>query len=474
MLTLLDRTFDRNCQGYCRRDFLRIGSLGLFGGLTLPNLLAARAQAAPGYGSGRPVTGKSVVLLFLQGGPSHIEFFDPKMSAPAEVRSCTGEVQTSLPGITFGGTFPKLAQLANRFTVIRNYGSRNNDHSYLAVTSGRNPLKAAMSALYTRIAGPINPQNGMPTNVLVLPEAVQPGLKLANNFETSALPTLTSPGDLGPTCGAFDPAAGGEFKRLMQLQMEPAHLDDRRQLLGQLDALRRRLDASGTLNSFDRFQQQAFDLVVRGVVEAFDLSRENPKTIERYDTSKLFRLEDVTRWHDMKRATNQLGKQMLLARRLCEAGVGFVTVSDCGWDMHANSNSPKNMEGIKPLGGQVDHAVAAFLEDVRERGLSDKILLVVTGEMGRTPRRNKDGGRDHYGNLTPLLLAGGGLKMGQVLGESDKTAANPVADPQTPANLLATIMRTMLDVQEIRTMTNLGKTADIVTSGEPIPGLLPG
>jgi hypothetical protein len=436
-------------------------------------LLAAKAQAANGYGSGRPVTGKAVVLLFLQGGPSHIELFDPKMNAPEQIRSSTGEVQTALPGITFGGTFPKLARLANQFTVVRNYASRNNDHSYLSITSGGgNPLKASMSAMYTRVAGPINPRNGMPTNVLILPEAVQPGLKLGGNFETGALPTLTSAGDLGPTYGAFDPAAGGEFKRLMQMQLDPAHFDDRRQLLGQLDSLRRRIDASGALNNYDLFQQRAFDLVMRGVVQAFDIAKEDPKTLERYDTSKLFRLEDVTKWYDMKRATNLLGKQMLLARRLCEAGVGFVTVSDCGWDMHSNSNSPKNLEGIKPLGGQVDHAVSAFLEDVRERGLSDKILLVVTGEMGRSPRRNRDGGRDHYGNLTSLLLAGGGLKMGQVIGESDKNAAYPAADPQTPANLLATIMRTALDTNEIRTMPNLGKTADIVTGSEPIPGLL--
>ena len=124
----------------------------------------------------------------------------------------------------------------------------------------------------------------------------------------------------------------------------------------------------------------------------------------------------------MRRASNLLGKQMLLARRLCEAGGGFVTVSDCGWDMHANGNSPKKMANLPPMASQVDHAVAAFLEDVHERGLSDRILLVVTGEMGRTPRRNRDGGRDHYANLTTLALAGGGLKMGQVIGQSDSKA----------------------------------------------------
>lgn len=469
MLTLRDRSPDRNCQGYCRRDFLKIGTLSLFGGLNLPNLLAARASGAP---ASRFVKDKAVVLLFLQGGPSHIETFDPKMIATEDVRGAFGEVATTLPGITFGATFPRLAKMAEKIAVVRSYGSKNGDHSYLSVTAAGNPLKAAMSALYTRVAGPIHPRTGLPNNVLVLPEAVQPGLKLGSNFETSALPTLTSPGDLGPTCGAFDPSAGGEFKKTMQLQMEPERFGDRRELLGQLDALRRRADAAGAWDSMDRFQQQAFDLVTRGVADAFDVSKEDPKVLERYDTSKLFRLEEVTKWFDMKRASNQLGKQMLLARRLIEAGVGFVTVSDCGWDMHANENSPKNLGGFPMLGGQVDHAVSAFLEDLHERGLSDKVLLIVTGEMGRSPRRNRGGGRDHYGELTPLLLAGGGLRMGQVIGSSDRGAARASSEPLKPSHLLSTVMHTVLDTTAVRAEAGLGKVADIVTGGEPIPGLL--
>jgi hypothetical protein len=469
MLTLLDRNRDRNCQGFSRREFLRIGGLSMFGGLTLPELLAARAQAKAGH----LLRDKAVVLLFLQGGPSHIELFDPKMSAPTEVRSVTGEVQTTLPGITFGGTFPKLAQLANKISVVRSYASRNADHSYLSVTSGGgNPLKAAMGAMYARVAGTINQRTGIPTNMLVLPEAVQPGLKLGSNFETGALPTLTSPGDLGPSYGAFDPSGGSDLKKSMQLAMTQDQLADRRQLLGNLDQLRRRLDASGAIDGLDRFQQQAFDVISRGVVEAFDLSKEDPGTIARYDTSNLFKLEDATKWFDMKRSSNLLGKQMLMARRLCEAGCGFVTVSDCGWDMHSNNNSPKNLGGFKMLGPQVDHAVAAFIEDVHERGLSDKILLVVTGEMGRSPRINRDGGRDHYGNLTSLLFAGGGLRMGQVIGQSDKNASAPMSEPQTPKNLLATVMHTMLDLTELRAQPSLARVADVLTGGEPIPGLL--
>jgi Protein of unknown function (DUF1501) len=222
----------------------------------------------------------------------------------------------------------------------------------------------------------------------------------------------------------------------------------------------------------DRFQRQAFDAVTRGVARAFDLAREDPATVARYDTSGLFRREDITKWYDMHRSTNLLGKQLLLARRLCEAGCGFVTVSDCGWDMHANGNSPKNMANLPPLTRQVDHAVAAFVEDVHGRGLSDRILLVVTGEMGRTPRRNRDGGRDHYPDLTTLLFAGGGLKMGQVIGRSDGLAAHPASERYTPRHLLATVLQTLLDVGEVRVRPGLGKAAGVIGGGEPIPGLL--
>jgi hypothetical protein len=469
MLSIIDHSRGRTCQGYHRREFLRIGGLGLLGGLTLPGLLRARAELAS---AGLPVRDRSVVLLFLQGGPPHIEFFDPKMTAPAEVRSMTGEVKTALPGITFGATFPKLAKRAGELAVVRSYGSGNADHRYLAVTSGGNALKAAMGALYARVAGTTRPGTGMPTNVVVLPEAVQPGLKLGGNFETGALPTLTSPGLLGPSYAAFDPSGGSELKRAMTLKVPAARLDERRRLLARLDDLKRAIDLKGEMEGADRFQQQAFDVITRGVAQAFDLSKEDPRTIAKYDTSKLFKAADVQKWYDMKRATNLLGKQMLLARRLCEAGCGFVTVSDCGWDMHANGNSPKKMALLPELSGQVDHAVAAFLDDVRERGLSDRILLVVTGEMGRTPRRNRDGGRDHYPTLTALALAGGGLKMGQVIGQSDRNAANPVGERYTPKHLLATVMHTLLDLGKVRLLPGLGKAGVALTEGEPIAGLL--
>ena len=451
MLNISDPLPDHNCQGWTRRDFLRVGTLG-FGGLTLPGLLALKARAAA---AGLPVADKSVVLLFLQGGPPHIEFFDPKMTAPAEYRSITGEVATRLSGITFGGTFPKLANIADKLAVVRSYGSQNGGHTYLSVTSGGNPMKAAMGAIYSRVAGPVEARTAIPTNTLILPEAVQPGLKLRSNFETNALGTLTDPGELGASMAAFNPSGGSTLKEDMQLQIPPTRFADRRSLLKKLDSLRRQLDHSGVMESVDRFQQQSFDLITSGSFRAFDLSGEDPKAVAKYDTRGLFKAEDLQKWGDMRRATNLLGLQMLLARRLCEQGCGFVTVSDCGWDYHANSNSPKNMAGIHPMGAQVDHAVSAFIEDLEDRGLSDKILLIVTGEMGRSPKLNRNGGRDHYGRMTSLLFAGGGLKMGQVIGQSDSRAAEPSSRPYTPRNLYGTVMRVLFDVGELRVTPGL-------------------
>jgi uncharacterized protein (DUF1501 family) len=469
MLTISDPQPDRHCQGFSRREFLKVGGLG-FGGLSLADLLRSQVQAASG---GEVVRGKSVVLLFLQGGPSHIETFDPKMSAPSEIRSIFGEVQTKHPGITFGAHFPKLAALADRFSIVRSYGSGNAGHTYQAVASGGNKLNATMGALYARVAGTNHRVTGMPMNTLILPEAIDPELQMGKNFETNALPTLTAPGDLGPTYAAFDPQGGGVLKQNMELKLPRSRFDDRKSLLSNLDRIRRQVDATGMLAGLDKYQQQAFDVIVGGVADAFDLSKEDPKTIARYDTSHLFSQKESQSWFDMKRSSNLLGKQMLLARRLCEAGCGFVTVSDCGWDMHSNRNSPKNLGAMEWLGPQVDHAVSAFIQDLEERGLSDKILLVVTGEMGRTPRINKNGGRDHYGNLTPLLFAGGGLKMGGVVGQSDKHATEPQTKPYRPEHLLATVMHVLFDIAELRIAP--GVPRDIIQAaaeGEPIGELV--
>ena len=469
MITISDPSPTHNCSGFMRRDFLRIGSFGL-GGMTLPGISGANNESASILQ--KAMRGRSVVFLFLNGGPSHIESFDPKMDAPAEIRSIFGEVKTKHAGITFGSHFPQLASRADMFSIVRSYGSGNAAHTYQKVASGNNKTKATMGSIYSRIVGTNDPVTGIPNNVVLLPEAVEQNLKLGRNFESNALPTLTSPGSLGSSHVAFDPQGGGELKSNMRMQIPAERFGDRKNLLSQLDAIKRMAEDKG-IDNMDQYQQQAFDVVTNGVAKAFDLSKEDQHTINRYDTSQLFKLNEVTRWGDMRRASNLLGKQMLLARRLCEAGCGFVTVSDCGWDHHSNNNSPKGLGGFKMLAPQVDHAVAAFIDDVKARGLEDKILLVVTGEMGRTPRINKNGGRDHYGELTPLLFFGGGLKMGQVIGKSDSHATKAVTTPYRPEHMMATIMHSVFDLGQVRLIQSLpNELRSAMTETNPISELI--
>lgn len=466
MLTIYDSRSARTCAGLSRRELLRVGALGL-GGLTLPGMLKTCAAADVQ----RLATGRAVVLLFLHGGPSHIEMFDPKMTAPSEIRAIFGETPTKTPGVTFGSHFPQLAARTDQFAIVRSYGSGNSGHSYQRVASGENPTEATMGALYSRVVGTNHPDNAIPTNVVLLPEAINPELKLRRNFESNALPTLTAAGSLGDAYAAFNPQGGGQLTENMKLRLPAERLSDRRLLLRGLDRFKRRAETE--LAGVERCQQQAFDIIVGGVAKAFDLKGEDPKTIARYDTSHLFQQETVSRWYDMSRASNLLGKQMLLARRLCEAGCGFVTVSDCGWDHHSNNNSPKGLGGFAWLGPQVDHAVSAFLDDVRERGLSDKILLVVTGEMGRTPRINKNGGRDHYGELTPLLMAGGPVRGGRVIGSSDNHATKAASTPYRPRHMLGTVMHSLLDIPQLRIARSVPQdVVSALTEHEPIPGLI--
>jgi uncharacterized protein (DUF1501 family) len=252
-------------------------------------------------------------------------------------------------------------------------------------------------------------------------------------------------------------------------------------LLAQLDTLKRKFDQSGSLESANASEQQAYEVLTRGIADAFDLSKENPKTIARYDTSHLFRMED---WHkggkhynglrNQSRVTNLLGKQMLMARRLCEAGCGFVTVVDGCWDFHGDGNNPPTPVGMPLLGSQVDHAVAAFLQDLEDRGLSDKVLLVITGEMGRSPNKGgRNGGTGHWSRLTPLLVAGGGLRMGQVIGTTDRNGGEATSRQYLPEHLLATVMQTLFDPGEARLVTGLpSDVARTITNAEPIRELM--
>ncbi len=463
MLTLHDH--DRR---WGRREFLRIGGLAL-GGLSLPGLLAARAAAA----QRQAVTDKSVIFLFLHGGPSQFETFDPKMTAPAGVRSVTGEISTRLPGVTFGSTYSRLAALADRVSIVRSFTTGNGNHDIKPLVCPQT-FNANIGSHYARVAGVNHPVSGLPTNMALFPRAVDPERRPA----TLSFGNFSSTGTLGAGYAPFVPGAGGDFQKNLELSLPRERLDDRRRLLTDLDRIRKSVDADGGLEGADRFRAQAFDTLLGGAAEAFDLSKEDPRTIARYDTAPLVRPDQISRrWNNYNNYVDNamtVGKLLLLARRLCEAGCGFVTVTtNFVWDMHADQNNAGVEEGMGYMGLPLDHAVSAFIEDVESRGLSDQILLVVAGEMGRTPKVNNNGGRDHWGGLAPLLLYGGGLKRGQVIGQSTADGGAPLSEAYTIDNLLATIMHTLLDVGQVRLLRGLPEDVLRVTTGhQPIAGLL--
>ena len=444
MLSLFDRR-----PGYSRREFLRIGSLGL-GGLALPQILGAHAQGA----ETKPITtGKSVIFLYQFGGPTHFETFDPKMNLPDSMRTVGGEIATALPGVTFGSHFSQLAKRANQLAVVRSYhpGGRSN-HDINPIVERKETAGVNLGSHYSRLAGMTNPVNGMPTSAALFPQSVDSACHPVRFDFGNFLAT----GSVGSAFAPFVPGGGSTLQQNMRLNIPRDSLDDRRRLLTALDGVKRGIDSSGTMDATDRIQSQAFDVILRGAVDAFDLSKESPKTIARYDTAPLVRPESINKSYDSSKYyvdhAKTLGKLLLQARRLCEAGCGFVMVNTgFVWDMHGVKGVHAGIEeGMRYVAPPLDHAVSAFLDDLEARGLSEKILLVMCGEMGRSPKISQIGGRDHHGALGPLVLAGGGLPMGQVIGRSTADGSAPLDNPIQMRHLVGTIMHTLFDVDELR------------------------
>jgi hypothetical protein len=470
MLSIFDTTNDRNCERVTRRELLRVGTLG-FCGLSLAELFAQKSQAA----SNQIVRNKSVVFLFLGGGPPQHETFDPKMEAPTAYRAMFGDVQTKIPGVSFGSTFGRLAGLADRMTVVRSYqhGMASHGSATATVIAGRNPTEAMLGTVYARVAGSTNPNSGLPNNIMLGPAAAGADFRGNPDYTKRCAPV----GSLSPSLKPFDPSGKGDLKQNMELQISKDRLDDRRHLLTALDDLKRNNEAISQFGSVDRFNQQAFDVLLGGATKAFDLAEEDPRTIARYDTGHIRIPKRVLQKKKKKGFAEQtpqyLGKQMLLARRMVEAGCGFVTVTSTGWDLHGNRFGVD--DGMPVLGAAVDHAVSAFVEDLEQRGLTDDVLLVITGEFGRTPKINDKAGRDHWGRLSPLALFGGGLPMGQVIGQSDRTGGEPASDPVTLENVAATLLGTLFDVGQLRLRSEVPVELNrFLADHEPIPGLSPG
>jgi hypothetical protein len=428
-----DKTY-RDCEGATRREFLRIGTLGM-GALTLPGLLQARAEAAA---AGRAVKDTSVVWVWLGGGPTHVETFDPKMTAPSEYRSVTGEVTTSVPGITLGGTLRKMATVADKMAFVRSFAHTNSGHgggTHFVMTgydnrtadNGGLATRPSMGAIVARVRGANHRETGIPTYV-----------RLGGvGFD--------GPSFLGAAFAPFNPS--GEARNNMSLGIPEDRLADRRELLKGIDRVNRQADQSGLMEGLGKFEQQAFNLVLGSASKAFDLKGEDQKTVERYGRG--------------------LGEQLLRARRLCEAGCGFVTVSYGGWDMHGNIK--QSMESRSP---QLDQAISTFVADCAQRGLDKTILLVITGEFGRTPKVNRGAGRDHWAPLSTLALAGGGLRMGQTVGESAPKVDIPKSTPIRPQDLMATVFHVLGIDTRVQFINTAGRPVYMIEEGKPINELV--
>ncbi len=357
-----------------------------------------------------------------------------------EYRSTTGEVATRIPGVTIGGTFPRIASVANRMAFVRSFAHNNSGHvggthfvntgyDNRNIDNGGAPARPSIGSIVARVRGSNHRVTGMPTYVAL------------NRLRSG----IDGPAFLGTACNPFDP--NGQALKNLSLAVPERRVGDRRMLLASLDRLNRDIDGSGAMEGMDRFEQQAFNLVMGGAPAAFDLKKEDPKTLARYGKG--------------------LGEQMLRARRLCEAGCGFVTLSYNGWDMHNQIESR-----MKRLSGQVDQAVSALVDDLHRRGLSDRILLVVTGEFGRTPKVNKNAGRDHWAPLSTLALAGGGLQMGQVVGESMPKGDVPKSTPIRPQDLMATVFHVLGIDPQTQFINTAGRPVYMIEEGQPIAELV--
>jgi hypothetical protein len=400
MLTFLGRS-QTFCDGLTRRNFLRVGAFG--SGLTLADVLRARAankaDAAPAPGT----SPKSAIMIYLPGGPSHLDMWDLKPEAAAEYRGEFRPIPTVVPGVRICEHFPMQAKLFDKLAVVRSLVSVD-EHSDSLVMTGYSEQ--------------VNRTAGHPSFGAVVSKTRGGAADVPPFVSLRGMSIGSEPGFLGVAHRPFTPSGPARENLRLASGVTTARMDDRKGLLEGFDTARRDLDHSGTMKGMDAFSQRAFDMIASGTVrKALDLRTEDPRTLERYKGLD----------------------QFLTARRLVEAGVGCVTLSYGGWDTHEGN--------FKTLARQLpvlDRGVATLIQDLHDRGMQDDVVTVVWGEFGRTPRINgNNGGRDHWSPVMSALVAGGGLKMGQAVGASTARGEAPKDRPYKVPHLLATLYKAM-------------------------------
>ena len=423
MLTIPGSSSSRSfCDTLSRRDVLKIGSLpmvGAVGGLTLPQLLAA--EAASGNSSH-----KSVIMVFLSGGPPHQDMFDLKMQAPAEVRGEFQPISTQVPGIQICEHLPRMAAMMDRLAVIRSVVGSEGRHAAFQCMTGQRVNNQppggwpSFGSIVSRLQGTVHP--GTPAFV-----GLSPRMKSS---------TLSDPGQAGfagPAHAPFLPNADGADNLVLN-GMTLDKFNNRKSLLEGLDRFKAAADSGGSVESLDAFQQQAFGILTSSrLAEALDVSGESPETLARYGGGSY----EPAGYGDAGPLHNHY---LLAARRLVEAGVRVVTLAYGRWDWHGRPHGT-NFENARDHLPRLDQGVTALIEDLRERGMDEDTTVIVWGEFGRTPRINKNGGRDHWPRVSCALLAGGGMDTGQLIGSTNRLGEHAVDRPVHFQEIFATLYR---------------------------------
>jgi hypothetical protein len=441
MLTILGSGQTKLCDGMSRRAFLNVGALGI-GGLTWANLLRSQARGE----EKTPPRAKSVIMIYLYGGPSHLDMYDLKPDAPVEFRGEFKPIRTKVPGMDLCELMPLQARIADKLAVIRNLrfqqASRGDDHTPPELFSGypQEAFRPALGSVVSRLRGDAGVRSDLPAYVLLSHRTGIPGAYSVQNL----------PAFLGSAHQPFTPVQQKNLSLARELTLE--RLQERDVLLRSFDQLNRELDdRRGTLAGADSFNRQALAMIATGRIrDAFDLAKEPTKVLQRYSGATDF----------------------LLARRLVEAGVPVVSMAPTGsgldgWDDHGNIF--KRMRSALPA---LDRAIDALVTDLHERGLDKDVAVVIWGEMGRTPKVNGNAGRDHWKEAGFALLAGGGLTMGQVIGATSAKGEHPAGKHYTPENVLATLYH-VLGIDPATTLPDqLGRPMQLLEDPRPIAELV--
>jgi Protein of unknown function (DUF1501) len=432
----------KSCDGLSRRSFLRAGAL-TFGGLTMANALRMQARAGEAGAQGKKT---SVILIWQGGGPSHLDMWDLKPNAPSEFRGTFNPIKTNLTGYHVCEHMPKIAKVCNKLAILRSVTHPDGGHE---------------SASHTLLTGykPTNdiPAQEMPSYGSIVSKEM--GSKTPGFPSYVAVPTAprsTAAGYLGVEYNPFETHGDPNSKEFRVRNLRAAggvsleRMQNRRAMLKQFDTLRRDADSSGLIEGMDAFAEQAFDLVTSPKVQdAFDLNKETDALRERY-------------------GRNNWGQSLMLSRRLVESGVRFVTMNMGGWDTHSNNFEEMKKNKLPNF----DQSFSALIEDLDQRGILDTTMVLVWGEFGRTPRINATAGRDHWPNAMSVVMAGGGLKKGVVVGESDARAEFPKERPITPQDVLATMYH-KLGINTEKTFVNEAeRPLEILGTGEPIQEII--